>query len=70
MSYGETAFLVLVLVAFSTFIGVVGFVSIWSRRPTEQIAAKTPAAADTAHAPRGRPGVMADAADRQTSKAA
>ncbi len=35
MSFGETAFLGLVLGGFVTFIGCVGFISIWSgkRRP-------------------------------------
>lgn len=33
MSTGEIAFLALVLCAFATFIGVVGFMSIWSRTP-------------------------------------
>ena len=34
MSQGEAAFLGLVLVAFMTFIGVIGFLSIWSRKPS------------------------------------
>lgn len=35
MSTGEIAFLALVLCAFATFIGVVGFMSIWSRNPRQ-----------------------------------
>jgi hypothetical protein len=35
MSNGESAYLALVLFAFAVFIGVVGFVSIWSRRPSK-----------------------------------
>lgn len=33
MSNGEIAFLALVLCAFATFMGVVGFLSIWTRIP-------------------------------------
>lgn len=43
MSYGEVAFLVLVLAAFGTFIGCVGFISIWSRRPAGDSYSKTAA---------------------------
>lgn len=38
MSNGEAAFLALVLVAFVTFIGVVGFLSIWTRIPRKSSA--------------------------------
>lgn len=37
MSFGEAAYLGLVLTAFFTFIGVVGFISIWSRRPRRSV---------------------------------
>ncbi len=36
---GEIAFLALVVTAFTAFIGVVGFISIWSRQPRKQAAA-------------------------------
>ena len=36
MSFEETAYLTMVLVAFSTFIAVVGFLSVWSRRPADR----------------------------------
>lgn len=35
MLFGEIAFLTLVLAAFLTFICVVGFISIWSGRPSQ-----------------------------------
>lgn len=38
MSFGEIAFLAMVVGAFATFIGVVGFMSVWSRRPNVQTA--------------------------------
>ncbi len=34
MSTGEIAYLALALTAFATFISVVGFISVWSRRPS------------------------------------
>ena len=33
---GEIAFLALVVTAFATFIGVIGFISIWSRQPSKR----------------------------------
>ncbi len=38
MSFGEIAFLVLVLSAFAAFIGTVGFISIWSGQPAKSAA--------------------------------
>jgi cell division protein FtsN len=40
MSVGEMAFLGLVVGAFVTFIGSVGFISIWSRKPRSQLQAQ------------------------------
>ncbi len=36
MSTGEIAYLALALTAFATFMGVVGFISVWSRRPAKK----------------------------------
>jgi len=49
MSYGEMGFLALVLTGFASFIGGVGFVSIWSRRPAKATTATSAVA--TASAP-------------------
>lgn len=35
MSHGEIAFLALVLTGFASFIGIVGFLSIWTRQPAK-----------------------------------
>lgn len=43
MSLGEVAFLALALTAFLTFICVIGFVSIWSGRPSKVRAHSTAA---------------------------
>lgn len=36
MSYGELAFLALVLAGFGAFVGSVGFISIWSALPAKR----------------------------------
>lgn len=44
MSNGEMAYLALVLIVFGTFMGSLGFVSIWSRRPARAASIESHAA--------------------------
>lgn len=48
MSYGEMGYLALVLTGFVAFIGSVGFVSIWSRRPPKVDSTNTAVTAPSA----------------------
>jgi len=50
MTNGEIAYLALVLIAFASFVGIVGFISIWSRFP-----ARTRVGASHADIPSSRP---------------
>lgn len=55
MSEGEMAYLAMVLTVFAAFIGVLGFVSNWSRRKADQEPAKN---ADPVYPRNQEPGVL------------
>lgn len=74
MSNGEIAYLAMVLFAFATFISVVGFVSIWSRRPAQKVSMNAIIDADHEEQPARSWAALAEArvslAEARSSRAA